>query len=83
MNYLFEVSNIFYFLREAGGGLFLKFLQVILDDESWSLKAKVFSQRSIFTTKSPWVSNTAIAKLLFKSNNKFQRYFPQCSQTNC
>ena len=36
-----------------------------------------FSRKSIFNPKSPWISNTAIAQLLFKNNKKFEKYFPQ------
>ena len=49
----------------------------ILDDESWSLKANVFDRKSIFNPKSPWISNTAVAQLLFKNDKNFQKYFPQ------
>ena len=37
----------------------------------------MFSQKNIFNPKSPWISNTAIAQLLFKNDKKFQKYFPQ------
>ena len=56
---------------------FFKFIQIILDDESWSLKANVFNKKSIFNPKSPWISNTAVAQLLFKNDKKFQGHFPQ------
>ena len=41
------------------------------------LKTKVFDQKNIFNPKSPWISNTAVAQLLFKNDNKFQEHFPQ------
>ena len=50
---------------------------MVLDDESWSLKSKVFNRKSIFNPKSPWISNTAVAQLLFKNDKKFQKHFPQ------
>ena len=53
--------------------LFLKLIQILLDDESWSLKAKVFNKKSIFNPKSPWISNTAVAQLLFKNEVNFKR----------
>ena len=56
---------------------FLKLIQILLDDESWSLKAKVFSHKSIFNPKSPWISNTAVAQLMFKNTQKFENYFPE------
>ena len=74
---LYLKKNGYVLINEPETSFFLKFIQILLDDENWSLKAKVFSQRDIFNPKSPWISNTAIAQLLFKSNNKFQRYFPQ------
>ncbi len=64
-------------INEPETSFFLKFIQIILDDESWSLKSNVFNRKSIFNPKSPWVSNTAVAQLLFKNNKKFQKYFPQ------
>ena len=70
-------KNGYILINEPETSFFLKFLQVILDDESWSLKAKVFNRKSIFNPKSPWISNTAVAQLLFKSDKKFQKYFPQ------
>ena len=48
-----------------------------MDDESWSLKAKIFNGKNIFNPKSPWISNTAVAQLLFKNDKIFQKYFPQ------
>ena len=33
--------------------------------------------KSIFNPKSPWISNTAVAQLLFKNDKEFKRYFPQ------
>ena len=70
-------KNGYVLINEPETSFFLKFIQILLDDENWSLKAKVFSQKSIFNPKSPWVSNTAIAQLLFKNNKKFQKCFPQ------
>ena len=64
-------------INEPETSFFLKLIQVILDDESWSLKSKVFNRKSIFNPKNPWISNTAIAQLLFKNDKKFKKYFPQ------
>ena len=69
--------NGYILINEPETSFFLKFIQILLDDESWSLNSKVFSRKSIFNPKSPWISNTAIAQLLFKDNYKFQQNFPQ------
>ena len=74
-NYLKKKGYIL--INEPETSFFLKFIQVILDDESWSLKSKVFNRKSIFNPKNPWISNTAIAQLLFKNDKKFKKYFPQ------
>ena len=74
-NYL--KRNGYILINEPETSFFLKFIQILLDDENWSLKAKVFNHKSIFNPKSPWISNTAIAQLLFKNEKKFQEYFPQ------
>ena len=55
----------------------LKLIQIILDDESWSLTDKVFQKRNLFNPKNPWISNTAIAQLLFANKTKFHKFFPQ------
>ncbi len=70
-------KNGYVLINEPETSFFLKLIQIILDDESWSLKAKVFSNKNIFNPKSPWISNTAVAQLLFKNNKKFHKYFPQ------
>ncbi len=70
-------KNGYILINEPESSFFLKLIQILLDDESWSLKAKVFSRKSIFNPKSPWISNTAVAQLLFKNDKKFQEYFPQ------
>ncbi len=64
-------------INEPECSFFLKLIQVILDDESWSLKAKVFSKKNIFNPKSPWISNTAVAQLLFKNRNEFHKNFKE------
>ena len=61
-------------INEPETSFMLKFIQVVLDDESWSLKSKVFNRKSIFNPKNPWISNTAIAQLLFKNDKKFKRF---------
>ena len=70
-------KNGYILINEPETSFFLKFIQVVLDDESWSLKSKVFNRKSIFNPKSPWISNTAVAQLLFKNVKKFQKNFPQ------
>ncbi len=74
-NYL--KKNGFILINEPETSFFLKFIQIVLDDESWSLKSKVFNRKSIFNPKSPWISNTAVAQLLFKNDKKFCKHFPQ------
>ena len=64
-------------INEPETSFFLKLIQIILDDESWSLKSKVFKKENIFNPKSPWISNTAVAQLLFKNNKKFESHFPE------
>ena len=76
-HFIYLKKNGYVLINEPETSFFLKLIQVLLDDESWSLKAKVFSRKNIFNPKSPWVSNTAVAQLLFKDNKKFQKYFPQ------
>ena len=56
----------------------LKLIQIVLDDEGWCLTDKVFQKkRNLFNAKDPWVSNTAIAQLLFQDETKFKEFFPQ------
>ena len=70
-------KNGYVLINEPETSFFLKLVQVLLDDESWSLNAKVFDRKSIFNPKSPWISNTAVAQLLFKNEKIFQEHFPQ------
>ena len=70
-------KNGYILVNEPETSFFLKLIQIVLDDESWSLKSKVFNHKSIFSPKNPWISNTAVAQLLFKNEKKFQKYFPQ------
>ena len=70
-------KNGYILINEPETSFFLKFIQVVLDDESWSLKSKVFNHKNIFNPKNPWISNTAVAQLLFKNDKKFQKHFPQ------
>ena len=70
-------KNGYILINEPETSFSLKLIQILLDDESWSLKTKVFDQKNIFNPKSPWISNTAVAQLLFKNDNKFQEHFPQ------
>ena len=79
------LNNIFKYLKKDGyilinepeTSFIFKLIQIILDDESWSLKANVFNRKNIFNPKSPWISNTAVGQLLFKDQKKFQKYFPK------
>ncbi len=64
-------------INEPETSFFLKLIQIILDDESWSLKSKIFEKKDIFDPKSPWISNTAVAQLLFQDEKKFEKNFPQ------
>ena len=65
-------------INEPETSFMLKLLQVLLDDESWSLTDDIFNKnKNLFNPKNPWISNTAIAQLLFKNKYKFQKNFPQ------
>ena len=64
-------------INDPEASFFFKFIQVLLDDESWSLTSKVFSKKNIFNPKNPWISNTAVAQLLFKNSKKFHEKFPE------
>ena len=65
-------------INEPETSFMLKFIQVVLDDESWSLADKVFQKnKNLFDPKNPWVSNTAIAQLMFKNVKKFNNFFPK------
>lgn len=70
-------KNGYILINEPETSFFLKLIQIILDDESWSLKSKVFKKENIFNPRSPWISNTAVAQLLFKNNKKFESHFPE------
>ena len=65
-------------INEPETSFMLKLFQIILDDESWSLTDNVFKKnRNLFNPKNPWISNTAVAQLLFKNKQKFEKNFPQ------
>ncbi len=64
-------------INEPETSFVLKLVQIILDDEDWDLTSKVFNEKNIFNPKNPWISNTAIAQLLFKDEKKFQKFFPE------
>ena len=65
-------------INEPETSFFLKLIQIILDDESWSLTDNVFQvEKNLFNSKDPWTSNTAIAQLLFKNEKKFCETFPE------
>jgi SAM-dependent methyltransferase len=63
-------------MNEPEISFFLKIIQQVLNDESWSLNSNIFKKKKIFTSKDPWFSNTAIANLLFNDENKFHKHFP-------
>ena len=65
-------------INEPETSFMLKMIQILLDDESWSLEDDVFKKnKNIFNPKNPWISNTAVAQLLFKNQTKFHKNFPQ------
>ena len=65
-------------INEPETSFLLKLIQIILDDESWSLTDNVFQiDQNLFNPKDPWTSNTAIAQLLFKNEKKFCEMFPE------
>lgn len=65
-------------INEPETSFMLKMIQILLDDESWSLEDDVFKKnKNIFNPKNPWISNTAVAQLLFKNQTKFHNNFPQ------
>ncbi len=70
-------KNGFILMNEPEISFSLKFIQKVLNDESWSLKSRVFKKKKIFNSRDPWFSNTAIARLLFDDEKKFYNYFPQ------
>ena len=70
-------NNGYILINEPETSFFLKLIQIVLDDESWSLKSEVFKRKNIFNPKSPWISNTAVAQLLFKDNKRFESHFPE------
>ena len=65
-------------MNEPETSFMLKLIQMVLDDESWSLTDNVFQKnKKLFNSKNPWISNTAIAQLMFKKKSKFNEYFPE------
>jgi len=65
-------------MNEPEPSFFLTLLQYILDDEGWSFKINIFNnKKNISNSNNPWVSNTAIANLLFKNQENFYKHFPQ------
>ena len=65
-------------INEPEISFFLRFFQVVLDDEGWSFKVNIFnSKKNIFKPSSPWDANTATARLLFENEKKFNSYFPR------
>ncbi len=65
-------------MNEPETSFFLTFIQYILDDEGWSFKVDIFNKKKkISNSNNPWISNTAIASMLFKNKKKFNNNFPQ------
>jgi len=65
-------------VNEPETSFMLKMIQILLDDEDWSYEDNVFEKnKNIFNPRNPWISNTAVAQLLFKDKPKFHKYFPQ------
>tara|TARA_B100000902_G_scaffold242574_1_gene229675 strand:- start:1607 stop:2401 length:795 start_codon:yes stop_codon:yes gene_type:complete len=76
--YKYLKKDGFILINEPETSFMLKLIQIILDDESWSLNDQVFQKnKNLFNPKNPWISNTAIAQLMFKNEKKFQGYFPK------
>jgi len=66
-------------INEPETSLILRTLQVILKDEGFDETADVFNNKNLFLPEDPWLSNTSIAKLLFKNEKKFEDKFPEYS----
>jgi len=65
-------------INEPETSFFLKLVQILLRDEGWKLNVNVFDKKkNIFKATNPWLSNTAVAQLLFKNEEKFTKKFPQ------
>ena len=74
----FLKKNGFVLINEPETSFSLKLVQVLLKDEGWKLNVNIFNKnKNIFKATNPWLSNTAVAQLLFKNEKKFKRYFPQ------
>ena len=65
-------------MNEPESSFFLRLVQYILDDESWSYNVDIFdTKKNIFNPNTIWDSNTAVANLLFKNEKKFHLNFPE------
>ena len=74
----FLKKNGFVLINEPGTSFSLKLAQVLLKDEGWKLNVNILIRiKNIFKATNPWLSNTAVAQLLFKNEKKFKKYFPQ------
>ena len=59
-------------MNEPETSFFLRLVQYVMDDESWSYNVDIFNyKKNIFAPNSIWDSNTAVANLLFKNEEKF------------
>ena len=65
-------------MNEPESSFFLRLVQYVLDDESWSYNVDIFNtKKNIFNPNTIWDSNTAVANLLFKNEKKFHSKFPE------
>ena len=65
-------------MNEPETSFFLKIIQLITQDEGWSYKKNIFNtSNDLFKKNNPWFSNTAIAELLFRNEDKFLNNFPE------
>ena len=65
-------------MNEPETSFFLRLVQYVMDDESWSFNVDIFNyKKNIFAPNSIWDSNTAVANLLFNNEKKFHSKFPE------
>jgi SAM-dependent methyltransferase len=64
-------------INEPESSITFRLIQVILKDEGFDETVDVFNNKNLFFPRNPWLSNTSIAKLLFKNKKKFEENFPE------
>ena len=64
-------------INEPETSIILRIIQIILKDEGFDETVNVFNNKNLFLPEDPWLSNTSIAKLLFKNKKKFEENFPE------